>query len=302
MELNRTNNWFYLGVGLATSFILVLGAWWLYLVFKLAAKLNSAEIPNLEGNLISMVKWEGFTFFILLIGLGSALLYFFFQDHKKTNSLHSFFASLTHELKTPLASIRLQSQVMDENIDDLNVSDEEKNKIKKYSSRLLQDTIRLEDQLDKHLQLSRLEKDHYLQKEELNLKSFILREYSKLGLEAPNLEALEGATIHANPFTVSLILKNLIENTLRHSPSSKGGKFSYSQAHKTAILTYTDNGEAFEGDLSKLGQLFYKYKSPKGSGIGLYLIKRLMKKNGGKLGIKASPHLVFTLTFEKESP
>jgi len=301
MELNKTKNWFYLGVGLATSFILVLGAWWLYLVFKLAAKLNSAEIPNLEGNLISMVKWEGFTFFILLIGLGSALLYFFFQDHKKTNSLHSFFASLTHELKTPLASIRLQTQVMDENINELNVTDEEKDKIKKYSSRLLQDTIRLEDQLDKHLQLSRLEKDQYLQREELNIKSFILREYSKLSLEAPKLESLEGATIYANPFTVSLILKNLIENTLRHNPTSTVAVFSYSENQKLTTLTYNDNGIPFIGDLSKLGQLFYKFNSPKGSGIGLYLIKRLMKKNGGKFSIKAAPNLVFKLTFKKES-
>jgi signal transduction histidine kinase len=302
MELNRTNNWFYLSVGLATGFILILGAWWLFLVFKLAAKLNSAEIPNLEGNLISMVKWEGFTFFILLIGLGSALLYFFFQDHKKTKSLHSFFASLTHELKTPLASIRLQSQVMDENINELNVTDEEKDKIKKYSSRLLQDTIRLEDQLDKHLQLSRLEKDQYLQREELNIKSFIIREYSKLSLEAPNLELLDGATIYANPFTVSLIFKNLIENTQRHNPTSSGAVFNYSENQKTISVTYNDNGNPFVGDPSKLGQLFYKFNSPKGSGIGLYLIKKLMKKNGGKFLIKASPNLVFTLTFEKESP
>ena len=88
--------------------VFLLGSWWLYLVFKLANKLETLNHPLLEGNLVKMIKLEGLTFFIFLSILTVTLLYIYIQDHKKTISLQAFFSSLTHELKTPLASIKLQ--------------------------------------------------------------------------------------------------------------------------------------------------------------------------------------------------
>lgn len=304
MELDKTNKWFYIFTGIASSFILLLGSWWLYLVFKLAAKLNNESIPNLDGNLISMVKWEGFTFFISLISLTLALGYFFYQDHRKTKSLHAFFASLTHELKTPLASIRLQSQVMDEFIEELEINLDQKKQIQKYSSRLLEGTSKLEEQLDKHLQLSRLERDsrdEHFEMQEVELYQAFAKEFKNRDIACDDLNNLKELYVKANPFTISVIVKNLLENTEKHNSKTTNIQLEVIKSDRFITIVYNDHGDKFKGDESKLGKLFYKFNSPQGSGIGLYLIKKLMIKNEGKFLIKKEKNLIFHLSFLKES-
>src|SRR5690606_29195371 len=72
------------------------------------------------------------------------------RDRKRTRSIQAFFASLTHELKTPLTSIRLQA----ESIADPTNDDAFKRQL---VERLLADTSRLEAQVERSLELARLE-------------------------------------------------------------------------------------------------------------------------------------------------
>ena len=91
MELGKTKSWFYVLLGLMVTCIFVLGAWWLYLVFKLAQAVESLQGGQgaVPANLALMVKWEGLSFFALVLALGAALFYVFWQDHKKTKSLQT---------------------------------------------------------------------------------------------------------------------------------------------------------------------------------------------------------------------
>ncbi len=298
MEINKTRNWFYTFTGLVTGLILLLGAWWVFLVFKLSEQLKETQIHFMENNLVSMIKWEGLSFFVLLSTLAIALLYFFYQDHRKTKATQAFFASLTHELKTPLASIRLQSQVIDDKIEQSNIEKSEKESIQKYSNRLLQDTIRLEDELDKHLQLSRLSKNKNFKREAINISDLISNEAKKHNFEVIQVTSCSSKII-ANDFSLSMIFRNLFENTQKHAKKNSA-EISFSESAKTLTLTYDDKGESFNGEVTHLGKLFYKHNSPKGSGIGLYLIKNLMKKNQGFFKVKNNPNLVFSLTFQKD--
>lgn len=298
MEISKTRNWFYLLTAFSAGFIMLLGAWWLFLVFKLANKLESANIPTLDGNLIPMIQWEGLTFFILLSTLSIALFYFFYQDHKKTKAIHSFFASLTHELKTPLASIRLQSEVLDELIEDSNLPEELLVKIKKYTKRLVDDSGRLESEFDKHLQLSRIERDGHLKIEEVDL-TYLIKSFLSKYDQNINLISSGQEFVLANPIAISVILKNLIENSTRHNKNLERIEIQvFSKANQT-YLSYTDFGEKFSGDTSSLGKLFYKHNSPKGSGIGLYLIKNLAKRMKAKFYIENDNSLNFNFIFPK---
>lgn len=298
MELNKTHKWFYLLTGLCVVFILTLGSWWLFLVFKLANKLNDLELPVVEGNLLKMIQWEGLTFFVFLIGIALALFYFFFQDHLKTKSLQAFFASMTHELKTPLASIRLQSQVLNDLVDSTLKGHEAQEKIIRYTNRLQEDTIRLESELDKHLQLSRIERGAPLNSVSIDLVSFLkheLKHFKKLELIWEK-ESIGSYYILSDEFALSMIFRNLFENFLRHTQNEKI-YIRFNETETTITLDLTDKKSKFSGELLKLGTLFYKFQSPKGSGIGLYLIKKLLKQMGGSLKITNDPGLVFHLTF-----
>ena len=309
MELNKTKKWFYGLTALAVFFILALGGWWLFLVFKLANKLESIHIPELTGNLIYMIQWEGLTFIVMLLVLGAALLYIFIQDHRKTQAISSFFASMTHELKTPLASIRLQAQVIADLIEDLN-QDTNNNfnptnqQLTKYAQRLNQDTIRLENELDKSLQLSRLEKGGVLNLDSICLANYLenlSKQYKDISFHiqfAP--QGQEDFMIQADEIAFKMILRNLVENTIRHNPKLEHEKqvtISISSKGNKILMQYFDNGVPFSGNLSKLGKLFYKHNSPKGSGIGLYLIRKLCHKMGGSFKISNADRLIFSLEF-----
>jgi signal transduction histidine kinase len=301
MELVKPKKIFYYIISSLVLMVLLLGSWWLYLVFKLANKLQDLNHDLLNGNLLSMIKWEGVTFILLLLALTITLVYVYIQDHKKSSAIHAFFASLTHELKTPLASMKLQSEVLAEHIQELNTIDEQE-KLLKYTQRIKNDALRLEYQLDNHLQLSRVERSAPLNLTNINFDKFLDGQAQRYGSLVQIIKKVDSnIAVKADDFALQVIIQNFIENAINHCVD-KSPKLYVTQdpSNKTSFL-FTSNGAYFDGELSKLGILFYKHNSPKGSGIGLYLIKNLMRQMNGKLLIANNESLVFTITFSNSN-
>ncbi|WP_372653681.1 sensor histidine kinase [Halobacteriovorax sp.] len=278
---------------------LALAIWWTYLLYVFGDKLEviTQSIPDIGfgSNIIRMLKWEASTFIILILFLTISFLIVFFKDHRKTKALQSFFASLTHELKTPLASIRLQSEVITDVAETLNSE-----RLVKLTSRLIEDTANLETQMDKILQLSRLERGGTLNLKPIDLLTLV----NKISNNYKN--TYEVKVVHGNSYevlgdelAVELSLKNLFENTKNHT-SSEIVQITIDEIKdlKQISLEYKDQG-TFTGDRSKLGTIFYKHNSKKGSGIGLYLIMKFMGLMNGKISFGGVNSLETTLTFNK---
>ena len=277
--MKKTQRVFALFSALYFGFILSLGAWWLHLIVK-----YGEEVDKLGGSIngpsvAKMVKWEGATFFTVLILLSISFVMLYLKDQKKTKGLQAFFASMTHELKTPLASIRLQAEVLNENIEDT-----QNDQLKKFSNRLIEDTNKMETQMDKILQLSRLEGGGDLHVEDLDLKNQVEQALTRWNTLEVNLNNFTETSISADPFALELILRNLFENSKRHAQSSTIKIDVNTSEADYIVLNYSDGGH-FTGELKKLTKIFYRHNSHQGSGIGLYLIQRLMEKMGGKFKI-----------------
>jgi signal transduction histidine kinase len=299
MELNRTKPWFY-GLTLLWVFMLLgLGSWWLYLVFKLHTTLNELNLPQLgsPAKFLNMMKWEGSFFFIFLILLGASLFYMYFRDMRKTKAMQAFFASLSHELKTPLASMRLQVEVIKDLIEDETHSHEQ---LSKLAGRLVEDTTKLEGELEKSLQLSRIEQGGTLTLVPISLERYLKRHSQKVASQLDlDLQMTEEAqAVMADELALNVIFRNLFENTLRHNPDSKKVIISASKVGQNVELTYDDQGKKFQGNSNRLGELFYKFNSTKGTGVGLYLIKNLMRKMDGSFEIINTDRLKLKLTFK----
>ncbi len=274
-----------------TGVLLLIGGWWVFFMINFEEFLINTE----RARITKMLAWEGGSFIILLLLLSVSILILYLKDKRKTHSLQAFFASLTHELKTPLASIRLQGEVINEIL-----ASKKDPSLNKLIGRLIDDTAKLEVQMDKILQLSRIERGG-----ELNLTSIALIPLIKsltktwlpdveIDLEMDHLG--EKINIEADEFALELILKNLMENTKLHTKSQKV-KISIHSHLQYVVLRYQDQGE-FEGKLERLGSLFYKHNSTKGSGIGLYLSQKLLDKMKGKFQIsKVNKGLHFELFF-----
>lgn len=250
-----------------------------------------AYLMELEAggpNIIRMIKWEGLSFLLFLLLLSTSLFILYLKDQKHTQSLQAFFAGLTHELKTPLASIRLQTEVLDETLKNLSDELPKKKKLNDLAKRLVEDSAEMENQLDKILQLSRLERGGSLYPQKINLLNLIGETHSKWapGLKIDFKGEKNLPLISADPFGLELILRNLFENTLQHT-NEKKCSIELKILHEAIVMTYQDSGP-FKGEIKKIGKLFYKHNSARGSGIGAYLIDQFSKKMNIKHEVRTS--------------
>lgn len=283
--------------------ILTLGTWWLYLIIDISSRLN--DFIGLSGSLekeldyLKLAQYEGAAFVFLILLTSTTLFYLYFQDIKKNQSLTSFFASLTHELKTPLASMRLQAEVLQETVEELEKESKPVKSMAKLTQRLIQDAQRLENEMDNILQLSRIERGGSLNLRALDVNEFLLEEKRKR--ENTFALRIEGEVpkIMADEFALTLILRNLIQNTIKHAKKNEAIIKVSSQGGTTQI-SYSDQTPNLKVDLKKLGKLFHKEGDSTGSGVGLYLIKKLSFLMNGDFKIHQDEYLNFILELVNE--
>ncbi len=255
-----------------------LGVWWTVMGLKQAnqvAELKSylgareESVATLERQ-SRMIKMEGGFFMFLLIVGGSTLIFLSQKDLERTQMLKDFFATLTHEMKTPLASLRLQAESLEEDL--------KNKKTKAVLTRLIDDSKRLELQMDKALYLAALTRKEILYLEKVNLSELLSQITSYYPFT--QVHTIENSFVSIDIRAFESVIKNLIENASNHGKASKV-LFKIERISSHAKITVTDNGLGFSGNTRQLGKLFYRHSTHSGSGIGLYLVKNLISKMNG---------------------
>jgi signal transduction histidine kinase len=294
--------------GIWLAVILVLGFWWVTNVLRqadeitrLSQRVGDSEVQAEEkaARTQRMLHWESGTFLVLLLTLSGALLWYYRRDMQRARGTQAFFAALTHELRTPLTSVRLQTEAIAAGEPTQELID-----------RLLSDTHRLESQIDKTLELARLEGGGSLAEQAIRLDSWLERVLQ--GIAAQEGEGAELCVavdanlppVHGDTAALQLILRNLVENSLRHGDRERiHVDVQASGSGNGVTIHYRDDGRGFEGDPSKLGRLFLRGDSSRGTGVGLYLVRVLMDRMGGDVQFAHAPGGGFaaTLRFQRSS-
>lgn len=229
----------------------------------------------------NMIISESIWFIAVVVVTSLFLVGLYLRDIRRNSSLQAFFASLTHELKTPLTSIRLQA----ETIEEYSTKDQY---LFPLSKRLLEDTNRLENRVERSLELARVEGGGPLHLQNLDLAQCIneaVRSCVASYKQSIDItHTIEHVFIRGDRNAMRIVLTNLLENSIIH-----GGKkpisvnFSAVDDGPKVILTYHDNGSGMSKELKKVGSLFYRGKESQGAGIGLYLVVSLIKAMGGEV-------------------
>ncbi len=274
--------------GIWLSVILLLMIWWAWHLIDQSrhiAELSAmAGVPQQEiaaesARTFRMVFWEGGTFLVLLLTITGALYWYYRRDIQRARGTQAFFAALTHELRTPLTSVRLQTEAIAAGEPTQELID-----------RLLVDTHRLESQIDKTLELARIEGGGRLAEQAIRLDQWLQRVLGGIvaaegdGAELrvavePGLPAVSGDTA-----ALQLILRNLVENSRRHGDRSLIHIDVEARRNGSAVeLRYRDDGKGYQGDPDALGRLFLRGGESRGTGVGLYLVRVLMDRMGGSV-------------------
>jgi signal transduction histidine kinase len=274
--------------------ILVLGFWWGTLLLRQSARIAelsvAAGVPQAEAlaelaRTQRMLQWESGSFLILLLTLSGALFWFYWRDMQRARGTQAFFAALTHELRTPLTSVRLQSEAIAAGAP-----------TQELVERLLSDTYRLESQIDKTLELARIEGGGQLAEQDIRFDQWLERVLR--GIAASEGDAMDVAVtlepalpaIRGDTSALQLILRNLLENSLRHGDRDPVQiSVTAKSVNGNVELYFRDNGRGFEGDPARLGRLFQRGSASRGTGVGLYLVRVLMERMGGKVEFSHAP-------------
>lgn len=250
-------------------FTVTFAGWWFYLEIENVDRLIEVDGAHQAAyqRQRRMIFWEGASWELLLIAGGSTLIYFVFRERRRMLQVKEFFASFTHDIKTSLASLRLQAESLEEDL---------KGSESPLLSRLVADTVRLQLQLENSLYFAALDElALYLQDVDFKkLVESLRHQWPSIELEilGPNV------TLRADERALRSVLSNLIQNALVHG---KAKRLRFEIAGDE--IRFRDDGSGFQGEWQRLGEIFHRPTSTSGSGLGLYIAKTLLTKMKGDL-------------------
>jgi two-component system, OmpR family, phosphate regulon sensor histidine kinase PhoR len=268
------------------------------IAYKLAiskeAVLHTSEYQDLfqkHQRYAWMVIGEGIFFTVCLI---IGLLWIRRSAQKEVQlarQRRNFLLSITHELKSPIAAIRLVLETFSKR--DLN-----KEQMNLLTTGGLKDTTRLQNLVQDLLLAARLEDSWNPHYTPIVLKNLVDECKSSLQLRFP-LSNIDNQipenlpTLQADLQGFTSVLMNLLENAIKYSPKSHVVTVNASilPAGRT-LLTVADVGQGIPiGEHKAIFEKFYRLGNEEtrqvtGTGLGLYIVKQVVEAHGGKIEIK----------------
>ncbi|MBK1809694.1 HAMP domain-containing histidine kinase [Clostridium sp. YIM B02505] len=226
--------------------------------------------------------------------------------NKEKLNLKDIIADITHQLKTPLASLITFNEIMR---GDQDMDQQEKNKFLNMSKSQLD---RMEWLIKSLLKLARLDAgviNFNMKKNKLKDTVFRALEGIEVKAKAKNIEVMvtgdESSTlIHDKEWTGEAI-SNIIKNAVEHGREDGYVKIHWEDNPLFIEFNIEDNGEGIsEDELPRIFERFYKGQSstnPSSIGIGLYISKNIIEAQNGNIRVESKEGYgtKFTITFLK---
>jgi signal transduction histidine kinase len=210
-----------------------------------------------------------------------------------------FVANVSHEMRTPLTSIRgYLETVVDSDLKDRQL-------VEKYLNKGLEEVDRLNFLIKDILDLSRIEyRRNVIFKSDIDLVEIIKESVDSVGILAEeNNIAIEfehtkdSIKYKSDEELFRQLIGNIIKNTIFYSGSGSKLKIHLSEDEEKIYLNFTDNGNGIaKEDLPYIFQRFFRGKSPYsskriGSGLGLSIVKHTVDLHGGKIKVTSRPNI-----------
>jgi two-component system phosphate regulon sensor histidine kinase PhoR len=205
------------------------------------------------------------------------------QQKRLSEMQKDFINNMTHEFKTPISSINISADVI---MDPLIINDPAR--LFTYGSVIKQENNRLNQQVDKVLQIARIESQSFhLKKEPIDLNSLILKVAQNCKANSnrqlvvnttlsDSVKSIEADTLH-----LTNILHNLLDNASKYSGPQPFITIETAHNEKSIIIRISDNGPGIDPQYQhRVFQKFYRIPTGdlhdvKGFGLGLYYVKTI---------------------------
>ncbi|MDB5134219.1 MAG: two-component sensor histidine kinase [Mucilaginibacter sp.] len=250
-------------------------------------------LVTLQPDRTAMIMGEG-SMFVIVFVLGAISLHKSIKKERKLQEQKkNFLLSVTHELKSPLASIKLLLQTIQKR-------DLTKQQIQDFIGKSLLDIERLDDMVENMLLASKIDNRSYtFPKAEFNLSVLVDNIVNRLQLnkcdineQLINAEIEPKIEITGDKFALTSVVTNLIENAIKYSaPCEVVDVKLYSRANRI-YLEVADHGIGIaDEEKSRIFDKFYRVgsedtRNTKGTGLGLYIVKEVLDKHEASIKVK----------------
>lgn len=267
--------------------------------------------PDIQQNTVFIKTTNPYIYLFIIVIV--VLIFFAYSvsvilKQKKLSEVKTdFINNMTHELKTPISTIALSSEML---MNTNNLSDI--SRIQNYAGIIYKENKRLEQQVERVLNIAKLDnKELNLTIENVDIHELLndLKENfestlfeQKNGSIQLDLSA-KNAKINCDIVHITNVLYNLVDNAIKYCQTNPEIKISSSLNGKFFILKIEDNGIGISKESQK--QIFEKfYRVPtgnlhnvKGFGIGLYYVKTIIEELNGSIQVqsKLNKGTLFTL-------
>jgi signal transduction histidine kinase len=251
----------------------------------------SAALEEEQFDRLNRYVWEG-GFFLLVLAAGvTVLTRAMHQDTALRRRQQNFVAAVSHELKSPVASMRLAAET-------LLFRDPPAESRQRVLGRLVQDIDRLETMVSNILDTARIEEGELAHDPQrlclLAVAESVAEEMVARVRDAEielEVQGSRDAVVEIDEVALRSVLRNLLDNALKATEAQAGSRIVVEVAREgdEARLTVRDDGKGFPPEQAEA--LFEKFYRPgdemqrpsRGSGLGLYLVRRLVKLYGGSI-------------------
>lgn len=265
----------------------------------LKTEVDSAQYPEMYNSRIQQLKaklstdekqylGEGSTF-LLVILIGAAVVYSSFRRSiRLSRQQNNFMLSVTHELKSPIAAMKLNLQTMERH-----KLDEEKKAM--LIERCVKEANRLNDLCNNMLIASQMEGRQYVPaREVLQLDELVKSSTKDYAARYPSRfieNTIETCQLNGDKLLLQMALNNLLENAVKYTPADKPVTISLQLKNNSAVIQIADNGPGIpDAEKGKVFNKFYRIgneetRKSKGTGLGLYLTSKIIKQHNGKIAV-----------------
>ncbi len=290
-----------LGIGIAIL-VLLLAIGWQILVL---------DDPRALTQGLSTRDWLmlilGTLFFALVLAGLVALSAWLVREMRLNQRQRAFLDAVSHEMRTPLASLRLY-------LDTFGRHDPDPEQRRAFLDRMQRDVDRLDHTVEQVLHAARAEEHRRgLPTEQVALVPLLdecieeLRSRHELPAAAVQLDALAATAVRGNRAELAVVFRNLLENAAKYSEAPVEIRVRVSAKGDDRIdVAISDRGIGIPAqELRKIFQRFYRagrdvQRAALGLGLGLFIVRNLVRRQGGRVvarseGSGAGSRFVVTL-------
>ena len=233
---------------------------------------------------------------IFIIIMFSLTLYIMFKQKRLSEMKNDFVNNMTHELKTPISTISLASQMLS----DRSIPDEQKN-LGQISRIIQTESRQLGYQVERVLQMAIFDHGELkLKREQVDLHDIIetvaqnfLLQMDKRGGKLEFLPEADQSLVRGDPMHLTNVVSNLMENAMKYTSRNPEITISTLNENNSLVVSVADNGIGIsKEDQKRIFDKFYRVPTGnvhnvKGFGLGLSYVKLIVAEHGGSIKIKS---------------